>query len=78
MDGARVMGLIRNARNPGLMDPTLSTVQVIGEDRGTLATLVHFSCHVESLEKQGELGADFPGYMCEQHEGRWPRSGRYS
>ena len=67
MDGARVMGYIRNARNPGLMDPTMSVIQAIGEDGNPMATLVNFACHPEGLEKGVvELSADFPGYMCAQ------------
>jgi hypothetical protein len=67
MDGARVIGYIRNARNPGIVDPTISTVQPIGASGRAIATLVNFACHVEGLEKGVvELSADFPGYMCEQ------------
>lgn len=65
MDGARVQGLIRNARNPGLMDPTFSVLQAIGEDDQAIATIVNFACHPEGLEKGVvELSADFPGYLC--------------
>ncbi len=67
MDGIRVHGLFRNARSPGLLDPTLSTVQAIGSNGKPILTLVHFACHVESLEKGArEVSADFPGYMCDQ------------
>ncbi|MBX3413619.1 MAG: hypothetical protein KF708_13090 [Pirellulales bacterium] len=67
MDGARVAGLIRNARNVGLVDPTISILQPIGEDDQPIATLVNFACHVEGIEAGVlELTADFPGYMCEQ------------
>jgi len=67
MDGIRVQGLFRNARNPGLLDPTVSTLQAIGGDGKPIATIINFACHVESLEKGGrEVSADFPGYMCDQ------------
>lgn len=67
MDGIRVQGLFRNARNPGVLDPTISTLQAIGEDGKPITTIVHFACHVESLEKgPREVSADFPGYMCDQ------------
>jgi hypothetical protein len=67
MDGSRVMGLIRNARNPGVMDPTISIIQAIGADGNPITSIVNFACHVESLEAgQRELSADFPGYMCAQ------------
>lgn len=67
MDGARVIGLIRNARNPGLVDPTISLIQAIGDDDKPIVSLVNFACHVEGLDKGvSELSADFPGYMCDQ------------
>ncbi len=67
MDGARVMDLFRNARNPGVMDPTISVLQAIGNDGDPITTIVNFACHVESLEKGArDISADFPGYMCEQ------------
>jgi len=67
MVGGRVHGLIRNARNPNIIDPTMSIVQPIGKNGKPIATLVHFACHVESLQKGGrEISADFPGYMCEK------------
>ena len=67
MDGARVIGYIRNARNPGIVDPTISILQPIGADDQPIATLVNFACHVEGLERGVvELSADFPGYMCDQ------------
>jgi hypothetical protein len=67
MDGARVMNLFRNARNPGVLDPTISILQAIGNDGNPITTIVNFACHVESLEKgPREVSADFPGYMCAQ------------
>lgn len=67
MDGIRVQDLFRNARNPGVLDPTLSLVQAIGKKGKVITTMVNFACHVESLEKGArEISADFPGYMCDQ------------
>jgi hypothetical protein len=67
MDGGRVIGYFRNARNVGVVDPTMSIIQPIGEDGKPIATIVNFACHVEGLEKGvSELSADFPGYMCDQ------------
>lgn len=70
MDGTRVQGLIRNARNPGLMDPTLNALQIFGNDDAVMATIIHFACHPESVnEVRGNIDADFPGYMCDKlHE----------
>jgi hypothetical protein len=67
MDGGRVIGYFRNARNVGVVDPTLSVIQPIANDGKPIATIVNFACHVEGLERGvAELSADFPGYMCEQ------------
>lgn len=67
MDGARVIGLFRNARNPGIVDSTISILVPIGEDGRPIATVVNFACHVEGIEAGvKELTADFPGYMCDQ------------
>jgi hypothetical protein len=67
MDGARVIGYFRNARNTGLVDPTISIIQAIGDDDDVITTLVNFACHVEGIEMGArELTADFPGYMCDQ------------
>jgi len=70
MDGARVMHLIRNARNPGLMDPTINLIQALGEDGAPLATIVNFACHVEGIGASGEITADFPGYMADAIQAR--------
>ena len=65
--GARVGGLFRNARNPGIVDPQLAVVQARGQDGKAIVTIVHFACHVEGLEKgPKEISADFPGYMCDE------------
>jgi len=66
MHGARVIGYFRNARNPGVLDPSISILQPIGQDDQPIATLVHFACHVEGVSAGPvECTADFPGYMCE-------------
>jgi hypothetical protein len=65
MDGTRVMGLIRNARNPGVMDPTMDVVQIMGKDKKSIGTIVHLACHPESIEAgEKEIDADYPGYLC--------------
>ena len=67
MDGIRVQDLFRNARNPGLLDPTISVMQAIGNDNKPILTMVHFACHVESVASgPREITADFPGYMCDE------------
>jgi hypothetical protein len=72
LDGARVEGLFRNARNPGIVDPQVAVVQAVGEDGKPIATLVHFACHVEGVAEGGEVlevTADFPGYLCDALRG---------
>lgn len=65
MDGTRVMGLIRNARNPGVLDPTMDVLHFLGKDSKPLATVVHFACHPESIEAgEEEIDSDYPGYLC--------------
>jgi hypothetical protein len=67
MDGARVIGYFRNARNPGIIDPTISAIQAIGPNDKPIATIVNFACHVEGISAGvQELTADFPGYMCDK------------
>lgn len=64
--GARVAGLFRNARNPGIVDPQIAVLQALDDADKVIATIVHFACHVEGLEKGAvEPSADFPGYMCD-------------
>jgi hypothetical protein len=66
LDGARVEGLFRNARNPGLVDPQIDAVQALDRDGKPIVTLVHFACHVEGLDSgRVEPTADFPGYLCD-------------
>jgi len=65
--GARVHGLFRNARNPGIVDPQIAVVQARGADGNPLVTIAQFACHVEGLEAgDKEISADFPGYMCDR------------
>ncbi len=69
LDGARVEGLIRNARNPGIVDPQISVLQALDAAGKPLVTFVHFACHVEGLETGiAEPSADFPGYLCDRLE----------
>ena len=65
--GARVAGLFRNARNPGIVDPQIAVLQAVGADDRPIATFVHFACHVEGLEKGAiEASAGFPGVLCDR------------
>jgi len=70
LDGARVEGFFRNARNPGLVDPQIAVVQALGENGRPIVTLAHLACHPEGIQKEKdkplEISADFPGYLCDR------------
>jgi len=70
LDGARVAGLFRNARNPGLVDPQIAVIQASGENGKPIVTLAHLACHPEGIQKEKdkplEISADFPGYLCDR------------
>jgi hypothetical protein len=67
MDGTRVQGLFRNARNPGVLDPTISVMQALRADGSPITTMVNFACHTESIENGGRvISGDFPSFMCNQ------------
>jgi len=71
LDGARVEGFFRNARNPGIVDPQIAAIEVVGEDGKAIVTIAHATCHPEGIENDPkertyEVSADFPGYLCEE------------
>jgi hypothetical protein len=49
LDGARVAGISRNVRNPGLVDPQLAVITFHDAADKLLGTLVNFACHPETL-----------------------------
>lgn len=57
----------RNSREPGFIDPALNILRLIKENGETIATLVNFGVHVETI-KNKEITADFLGYMYEKIE----------
>ncbi len=69
LEGARVEGLFRNARNPGIVDPQIAAIKVLGEDGKPIVTIAHLACHPEGIEKGKdkplEVSADYPGYLCD-------------
>lgn len=69
LEGARVEGLSRNARNPGIVDPQVAALQALGVDGKVLVTIAHYACHPEGIETPRgqplEVSADYPGYLCE-------------
>jgi hypothetical protein len=64
--GGRVVNLIRNGRDPGVVDPTVSIVQAIGKDGRPIANLVHLACHPEVIRLRDTRGLspDFVGTLC--------------
>jgi hypothetical protein len=66
MDGGRVVDLVRNGRDPGVMDPTVDVLQVTGADGKPIVNLVHLACHPEviKLERTGGLSPDYVGTLC--------------
>ena len=57
-------GVSRNARDPGVLDPTLVSLRASAENGETIATLVNFANHPESLGSENVLiSSDWPGYL---------------
>ncbi len=63
LDGARVMGMTRNCRNPGVVNPQLAVITFHGVDGKLLGTLVNHACHPETLnsDKHKLFSADWVG-----------------
>jgi len=52
--------LIRDSRDPWVVDPTVSVLSLEGEGTEPIATLVHYGCHPETLDDDNTLlTADF-------------------
>jgi len=66
LDGGRVIDLVRNGRDPGVMDPTVNILQAIGNDGRSIANVVQLACHPEVVELDETLGLspDFVGMLC--------------
>jgi hypothetical protein len=59
-----VPGLVKNARNPEILDEELSVLQILPETGPPLVTLLDFPCHPEVLwEHNPYITADYPGYL---------------
>ncbi len=63
LDGARVAGISRNVRNPGLVPPQLAVVTFHDANGTNLGTIINYACHAEVLdgEKHGLFSSDFVG-----------------
>ena len=68
LTGGRVVDLIRNGRDPGLMDPTVSIIQAIGDDDKPIVNLIHLACHPEvvRLRDARGLSPDYVGTLCRE------------
>lgn len=66
LDGGRVVDLIRNGRDPGLVDPNVSLIQAIDADGDPVVNVIHLACHPEVIDLEDELGLspDFVGALC--------------
>lgn len=66
--GGRVVDLIRNGRDPGVMDPTVSVVQAVGSDNKPIVNLIHLACHPEviRLKDSRGLSPDYVGALCRE------------
>jgi len=59
-----VAGVSRNARDPGLLDTTLVALRALTDGGETIATLVNFANHPESLGSKNVLiSSDWPAYL---------------
>jgi hypothetical protein len=59
-----VPGLVKNARNPEILDNELTVLQILPDSGPSLATLLDFPCHPEVLwEDNPHITADYPGYL---------------
>jgi len=57
-------GIVRNGRNPGLVDRYLSTLRFYSEAGRTVATVVNFACHPEVLTNDNKLiTSDYVHYL---------------
>ena len=66
--GGRVVDLILNWRDGGLLNPTVSLIQAIGQDGRPIVNLVHLTCHPEviRLEDKRGISPDFVGALCRE------------
>ena len=64
-----VPGLVKNARNPEILDAELTLAQFVSEDGKPLVTLFNYPCHPEVLWDQNpNITSDYVGYLREEVE----------
>jgi hypothetical protein len=60
----RVPGLVKNARNPEILDDELTALQFLDASGHPLASLFDFPCHPEVMwEHNTQVSADYVGYL---------------
>lgn len=60
----QVPGLVKNARDPLILDEELTLLQFVGGDGHPLATLFNYPCHPEVLwEHNPHITSDYPGVL---------------
>jgi Neutral/alkaline non-lysosomal ceramidase, N-terminal len=71
-------GFVKNIREPAVQNKTLTAIQIVGDDQKTIATLVNYASHPETMMDQNRLvTADFCGYTLKQVEARLGGVGIY-
>ncbi|MCE9582394.1 MAG: hypothetical protein K8T20_07865 [Planctomycetes bacterium] len=66
-----VKDFVCDHRDPVVIDNTLSALQLLAPDGKTVATIVNWACHPETLWSDNTLlTADYPGYLCGRMEER--------
>ena len=64
-----IPGLVKNARNPGILDDELTLLQFLDTDQRSLVTLFNFPCHPEVLwDMNPNITADYVHYLREEAE----------
>jgi len=66
--GGRVVDLVWNGRDPGLVDPAVSLIQAIGQDGRPIVNVIHLVCHPEVIRLRDERGLspDYVGTLCKE------------
>lgn len=63
--GGRVSELVLNWRDPGILDPTVTVLEVVGQNEKPIGRVVHLACHPEviQLEQTKGISPDFVGAL---------------
>ncbi len=61
--------LVRNLRDPGIIDDELSVLRAVRPDGSVIATFCDYPCHPEVLDKDNTaVTADYAGHLCRDLE----------